>query len=120
MQYKPISNYNLSSLPFNYKIVLLEFNSIAMKEIWTREAKNTFKENIIYLKSKWTLHEVNSFIEKTLQGIDLIKVNPNIGHYDKIWDAYKLLITPQIYLFYEIDEEHLVLITFWNNYQKPL
>lgn len=91
-----------------------------MKEIWTTEAKNTFKENIAYLKNKWTIHEINSFIEKTLQAIDLIKTNPAIGSYDEIWNAYKFLITPQIYLFYEIDNQYLILITFWNNYQKPL
>lgn len=91
-----------------------------MKEIWTTEAKNTFAENIKYLKKRWTINEVNSFVEKSFEVIDLIKSNPSIGQYDKNWEANKFLIVPQIYLFYEIDNENLVLITFWNNYQKPL
>lgn len=91
-----------------------------MKEIWTTEAKKTFAENIEYLKKRWTINEVNDFVEKSFKGIDLIKLNPNIGRYDKSWDANKLLIVPQIYLFYEIDKNNLVLITFWNNYQKAL
>ncbi len=91
-----------------------------MKEIWTTETKNTFGENIKYLKRRWTINEVNSFIEKSFEVIDLIKSNPNIGSYNKNWGANKFLIVPQIYLFYEIDRNNLVLITFWNNYQKPL
>lgn len=91
-----------------------------MKEIWTTEAKNTFANNIEYLKKRWSISEVNSFVEKAFEVIDLIKLNQNIGQYDKNWNAYKFLIVPQIYLFYEIDNNNLILITFWNNYQKPL
>ena len=41
-----------------------------MKEIWTTEAKKTFAENIEYLKKRWTINEVNDFVEKSFKGID--------------------------------------------------
>ncbi len=91
-----------------------------MNEIWTREAKITFTENIEYLKKRWTTKEVNEFVEKTFKVIDMIKLNPNIGQYDRVWEASKFLVVSQIYLFYDLIDGDLVLITFWNNYQKPL
>ena len=91
-----------------------------MNELWTREAKNTFTENIEYLKKRWTTKEVEAFVEKTFKAIDIIKLNPNVGQWDKDWGASKFLVVPQIYLLYDLIDGDLVLITFWNNYQKPL
>ncbi len=93
-----------------------------MKEIWTTEAKNTFKDNISYLKNRWSINEINTFVEKTFKVIDMVLENPDIGKYDESWKANKFLIVPQIYLFYEVDvnKNCVVLLSFWNNYQEPI
>jgi plasmid stabilization system protein ParE len=91
-----------------------------MKEIWTNEAKKTFSQNVAYINSRWKRNVVDTFIDKTFTIIDLLKSRPTIGQYDERWDAYKILVVSQIYLYYELKEGNLVIITFWNNYQKPL
>ncbi len=91
-----------------------------MKEIWTTEAKNTFAENIKYLKKRWTINEVNGFVEKSFEVIDLILKTPEIGRFDEQWNAHKFLIVPQIYLFFDIKDDAIILLSFWNNFQKPL
>ena len=91
-----------------------------MYEIWTQEAKLTFTDTIKYLKKHWTLREVIAFKTKSYKCIDRLLQNPQLGQYDKNWKCYKFLIVKQIYLFYEIHDESLVLISFWNNYQKPI
>jgi len=91
-----------------------------MKEIWTAEAKNTFKNNIEYLKNKWTSKEIDVFVLKSFEIIDLLKKHPKMGVWDTNHQAFKFLILSQIYLFYIIDNDKFVLLSFWNNYQKPL
>ncbi len=91
-----------------------------MREIWTAEAKNTFYDNIQYLKKQWSVNEVNTFVKKSFKIIDIIKTNPEIGQYDERWGCRKFLVTSQVYLFYKVGKKNLILITFWNNYQKPI
>jgi len=91
-----------------------------MEEIWTTEAKNTFKDNIEYLKNKWTLKEIDIFVTTSLEIINLLKMNPKMGQWDVNHNCYKFLVVPQIYLFYSFDKMQFVLLNFWNNYQKPL
>ena len=91
-----------------------------MKEVWTKEAKSSFTNNIKYLKNHWTINEVLTFKQESFKCIDRLLKNPRIGIYDEVWGCYKFLIVKQIFLFYEIHENNLVLISFWNNYQKPI
>lgn len=91
-----------------------------MKEVWTTEAKNTFANNIGYLKKKFPKEVLENFIDKSFEVIDLLLQNPKLAVYDKKWKAYKFLIVPQIYLFFEVDGNNFVLISFWNNKQKTL
>lgn len=91
-----------------------------MEVIWNLEAKNTFAENIEFLKGRWTIKEIDTFIDKTEQLLKLLKKNPELGQFDEDWQAYKFLVVPQIYMFYEIQGNKLVLLYFWNNYKKPL
>lgn len=89
-----------------------------MVEIWTSEAKYTFGENIKLLRRKWSLTEAEKFTEKAFSSIDIILSNPQIGIFDVKWNAYKLLIVSQVYLYYEIKENEIILLSFWNNIQK--
>ena len=91
-----------------------------MKEVWTKEAKETYLSNMKYLKTQWTKKEIQFFIDKSFEAIDLLLQNPKLGSFDARWKAYKFLIVPQVYLYYEVKNDELILLTFWNNYQKPL
>ncbi|MDY7394052.1 type II toxin-antitoxin system RelE/ParE family toxin [Aureibaculum sp. 2210JD6-5] len=90
-----------------------------MEIIWTSEAKKTFKQNVNYLKKEWPLKVVEGFVDSAYDAISKIQVHPKIGRYDKVWDCYKLIVVKQITLYYQIDKNKIVLISFWNNYQKP-
>lgn len=91
-----------------------------MVEFWTLEAKETFKENIIFLDDKFTDKEVDNFVTKTYEVINHLLSGFLTGQKDKSRDAYKFLIVSQIYLFYKIEGNRLILLTFWNNHKRPL
>lgn len=90
-----------------------------MEIIWTYEAKSTFKKNMKYLKNYWSKKEVDDFASEALRTIEIIKQNPQIGRYDEDYDCRILVIVKQISLFYEIENDKILLISFWDNRQEP-
>ena len=90
-----------------------------MEIIWTDRAYYSYDNNIDYLLREWTIEVVKDFISKTEEAEKLLVENPYLGRYDDDLKLFKLLVVKQIYLFYEIHENQIVLIDFWNNYKKP-
>jgi plasmid stabilization system protein ParE len=91
-----------------------------MEIIWTDEAKKTFKNNINYLKENWSKNEVQNFVLEAFNSIETIKKMPHIGKYDAFFECNILLVVKQISLFYDVKEEKIILLTFWDNRQKPI
>lgn len=91
-----------------------------MEITWTEEATLSFKKNILYLKEKWSLNEINEFKAKTKSLLGNLKDNPMMGYYDHDWGCNRILIVSQITLFYFVDRNKIVLISFWNNKRKPI
>jgi len=91
-----------------------------MEVIWHRKAFTSLDKNIDYLKKVWSQNEVVQFLDKVENAIQVIIENPNIGLvYEELPILRKLLITKEIYLFYEVDNQKLYIVLFWNNYQDP-
>lgn len=90
-----------------------------MEIIWTDRALYSYDKNIAYLLDEWTMEVALKFIKKVEEGEKCLIINPNLGRFDEELKLNKLLIVEQIFLFYEIDDGYIVLIDFWNNFQKP-
>ena len=90
-----------------------------MKIIWTAEAKYTFYNNKNYLLHHWNHETAKKFVENTLHTIDLLIQNPYLGKYKMDLKCNVVLISKQISLHYEIHNDSIVLIIFWDNRQKP-
>lgn len=92
-----------------------------MKLIWTIEAKATYNKNIEYLLIHWNTKEVMNFNNEVESVLKKICNHPKLGKYDEVWDSRKIVIVKQITLYYDIDVDkgNIVLLSFWNNYQKP-
>ena len=91
-----------------------------MEIIWTLTAKNTFKSNIKYLQDEWTEQEVSNFTFEVYRKLELLALNPNMGRYDEELKCRKLVLIKQITLLYIIENNTIFLLSFWNNYKKPL
>jgi len=91
-----------------------------MKIIWSAEAKYTFYSNRNYLLHHWNHETAKKFIENTIHTINLLIQNPYLGKYKMDLKCNVVLISKQISLYYEIHNDSIVLIIFWDNRQKPL
>ncbi|MET4081077.1 plasmid stabilization system protein ParE [Pedobacter sp. UYP30] len=87
---------------------------------WTDEAKETFKSNIRYLLEEWTHKEVVNFTHEVYKKLDLLAKYPDLGSYDDELKCNRYFVVKQITLFYMVQFDEIVLLSFWNNYKKPL
>lgn len=87
--------------------------------IWSNLAIDDVSENIYYLEREWTEKEVEHFVDKMNEVLEIlakgnIKFKPT--EYKNI---FQIPIVKQITLFYEINGNSVILLRFWNNYQNP-
>jgi plasmid stabilization system protein ParE len=87
---------------------------------WTAEAEESFAQIIEHLEEKWSEKEVKKFI-RTVN-----KVLKQISGFPRMYEAStsnpgvrKGFVAKQCSLFYEITEECIVLLFFWDNRRKP-
>ena len=87
--------------------------------IWTDLAIEDFSENIFYLENEWTEKEIEKFIKKTHEILDKL-TRGNIKFKPTAYkNVFQIMILKQITLFYEIEDNAIVLLRFWNNYKNP-
>jgi len=90
------------------------------KVFWTKEAEDTFNQNILFLGYQWGETVIENFINKTDSAIKTIKENPLLFPViNKKKAIHKCLVVKQVSLYYVVKENRIDLITFWNNYQNP-
>lgn len=90
-----------------------------MKIVWTEKAILENENNIEYLIIHWEQKVLVNYLNKLDAVISLLSANPNLGQYDKKINSHKILVVKQIYMFYEMKDNQIVIRSFWNNYQKP-
>lgn len=85
--------------------------------IWTNKSKLDYFNNIDFLEKEWTVKEIERFINKTDEILQkLIKGNIKFKK-TEYKEIYQVVIIKQITLFYEKNENKIILLRFWNNYQ---
>jgi len=90
-----------------------------MKIIWSNNARLNNLKNLDYLFNNWNLDVVLNYEEKLINVENSLISNPYLGQFDKKLNLYKILVVPQIYLFYELDQNQIKIINIWNNHKKP-
>ena len=87
--------------------------------IWSNTANSDNLQNIGYLFENWNLKVVLNYEQKVIEIENLLLSNPKLGSFDENLGLYKILIIPQIYLFYNLNGDEIQIIRIWNNYKKP-
>jgi hypothetical protein len=89
-----------------------------MKTIyWSEPAKLDYWNNINYLQSQWTQTEVYNFIHKTDKLIDLLAKGTVSFKPTLYKSTFKVPVVKQIILYYCFENDKIILLRFWNNYQ---
>jgi plasmid stabilization system protein ParE len=90
-----------------------------MEIVWTKKGRNSFEKNVDYLLIYWNDKIAIRFINETNRTLHIISKNPYIGRY-KDFGCNIFLVVEQIYLFYEVINDTIVIQNFWDNRQKPI
>ena len=91
-----------------------------MRISWTQTAVESFSAITDYIFERFSAKEVNDFIIKSEERIDLIVHNNSIGLQYKKTIYRQILIAEQTYLFYRMESDVIYLLVFWNNAKNPL
>jgi plasmid stabilization system protein ParE len=88
--------------------------------VWNRRASDNFNSIIKYLQEEWGDNVTRNFVVRTHQIIELLRSTPEMGaieHFEKQIRGF--VITKHNTLFYRIEEEKLILLSFFDNRQHP-
>ncbi len=92
---------------------------MAVVVLWSDEAKETFADNIQYLKDAWTEKEIKKFILRSEYVLLNIEQNPTLyASSKKSRNTRKASINRHISLYYRYypTKKIVILMSFWNNY----
>jgi hypothetical protein len=84
---------------------------------WSEPAKFDYWNNIEYLEREWTLKEVYDFMDKTDELIDLLEKGNVTFKPTDYKNTYQVPVVKQITLYYNVINDKIELLRFWNNYQ---
>ncbi|GAA4336542.1 hypothetical protein GCM10023149_45480 [Mucilaginibacter gynuensis] len=87
---------------------------------WTEEAELTFDSIYTSIENRWSTATANKFKGRVLSLLDNISGHPFLFPETVIPNIRKAVITKQSSLFYEIHDDHIALVFFWDNRQDPL
>ncbi|WP_294961051.1 type II toxin-antitoxin system RelE/ParE family toxin [uncultured Flavobacterium sp.] len=91
-----------------------------MKIIWSKKAEYNFDSIRNYLEQFWSPLIAQKFIKNVLHIITLLEKNPFLGKYDAKLKCRSIIISKNVTLYYETTENHIELISFYSNRQKPI
>lgn len=90
-----------------------------MKIEWSVNAVGDYEENADYLIAKWGIKEAEEFGEEVRIVLALIALNPEMFPQVNSKEYRKAVLRKQISLYYQVKEDTIFLIRFWNSYQNP-
>ena len=93
---------------------------MALKIYWSKRAERQFDNILNYLEVDWGENAASNFVRKVYNFLDLLSVYPNLGtveNEDKQIRGFP--IVKQVNLFYKIDCDRIILLSFFDNRQNP-
>lgn len=92
-----------------------------MKVVWSENAQTTFDLIVLYIEAKFGVISAKKFIRKVDSVIHSIATQPYIYKSSNLNNKVrKATITKQCSLFYEINNDTIMLSYFWDNRQEPM
>ena len=92
-----------------------------MQIIWSKNAQITFEAVVVYLEDNFGVNIAKKFIAKTNSSIQVIASFPNL--YKAIsfkQNVRKATISKICSFYYEVNEDTIVILYFWDNRQEPI
>jgi plasmid stabilization system protein ParE len=93
---------------------------MALEIYWSKRAEKQLDEILLYLQNEWGENVTKNFAKKIYNFLDLLSKYPNLGTIEnKEKQIRGFPIVKQVNLFYKIDNERIILLSFFDNRQDP-
>ena len=90
------------------------------KIIWTKNAKEDFKQVVEYLHNEWSERIALNFVGSFYAKIELIDRLPQIGiKVESHESVSRILITKHNILYYTVNEKEIILLDLFDTRQDP-
>ncbi|OAQ38580.1 hypothetical protein A5893_14280 [Pedobacter psychrophilus] len=87
---------------------------------WTPNAEQTFDVIYQFVLEQWGFEIAENLKLKILKTLDQISEQPFLFQESSLKDVRKAVISKYTSLFYEVLENHILLVFFWDNRQQPI
>ena len=92
-----------------------------MQIIWSKNAQITFEAGVVYLEDNFGVNIAKKFIAKTNSSIQVISSFPNLYKAISLkQNVRKATISKICSFYYEVNEDTIVILYFWDNRQEPI
>ena len=92
-----------------------------MQIIWSKNAQITFEAVVVYLEDNFGVNIAKKFIAKTNSSIQVIASFPNLYKAISLkQNVRKATISKICSFYYEVNEDSIVILYFWDNRQEPI
>ncbi|HEY8929020.1 MAG TPA: type II toxin-antitoxin system RelE/ParE family toxin [Mucilaginibacter sp.] len=88
--------------------------------LWSDDAKDTFDIIVSFIESEWGESSSKKFVTHTNKILKLISDQPYMYKSSFSIDVRQAFISPQTSLYYEIHQESIMILFFWDNRQEPI
>ncbi|MEY4876852.1 MAG: hypothetical protein RL708_2001 [Bacteroidota bacterium] len=87
--------------------------------IWTEKAETDFHQIILFLEKVWNDKIIERFISETNEALEKIKSHPFTFTHSTETKIYKRKINRYITLYFTIDSNKIMLLSFFDGRQNP-
>lgn len=92
-----------------------------MQIIWSKNAQITFDAIVVYLENNFGNNVAKKFIDKADSSIQAIAAFPNLYKTISLTQSVrKGTISKVCSFYYEINDNAIVILYFWDNRQEPI
>jgi plasmid stabilization system protein ParE len=93
---------------------------MALKIIWSDEAKESLARTLAYLEENWTEKELTSFSKILEKQLNIVSHKPRTyKKSERLLGTRECLLTKHNSLFYVADKDTLHIVTLLDNRQEP-
>lgn len=86
---------------------------------WTVKSADTFDDIIDFIRLTWNEKIVEKFVKETFSFLEMISKHPTLFKSIDDIQIRKGLINKHISVFYQINENEIDLLYFWDNRKNP-
>lgn len=92
---------------------------MSLPVFWTDEATETFDRIVVLIENKWGQSSAAKFIKNVYRNIALVSTQPYLYKVG-FSGARQSVITHQTSMFYEVTDERIIILFFYDTRQDPL